>query len=260
MLECVVNVSEGRDRDVLVQLASSVSGDVLDVHTDHDHNRSVFTLVGEDAPRRLARTVVAIMDINDHSGVHPRLGVVDVVPFVPLEGSTWADAVTARNEFAQWADQELQVPCFLYGDERTLPDIRRGAWNQLQPDTGPRTPHSTAGAMCVGARQPLIAYNLWLEGVDLAATKKIAASVRTSTIRTLGLQVGNFTQVSINLVSPDVSNPAHAFDAVQQYADIHHAELVGLLPREVLFSIPEGRWENLDLADEKTIEWRLENR
>jgi len=260
VLECVVNVSEGRNRDVLVQLASSVSGDVLDVHTDHDHNRSVFTLVGEDAPRRLARTAIAVMDINDHSGVHPRLGVVDVVPFVPLEGSTWTDAVTARNDFAQWADQELHVPCFLYGDERTLPDIRRGAWNQLQPDTGPRTPHSTAGAMCVGARQPLIAYNLWLEGVDLAATKKIAASVRTSTIRTLGLQVGNFTQVSINLVSPDVSNPAHAFDAVQQYADIHHAELVGLLPREVLFSIPEGRWESLDLVEEKTIEWRLENR
>jgi glutamate formiminotransferase len=114
--------------------------------------------------------------------------------------------------------------------------------------------------MCVGARQPLIAYNLWLEGVDLAATKKIAASVRTSTIRTLGLQVGKFTQVSINLVSPDVSNPAHAFDAVQQYADIHHTELVGLLPKEVLFSIPEGRWESLDLAEEKTIEWRLENR
>ena len=253
-------MSEGRNRDVLVRLATSVADDVLDVHTDHDHNRTVFTLIGEDAPRRLARTAVEIMDVNEHSGVHPRLGVVDVVPFVPLEGSTWADAVTARNEFAQWADQELHVPCFLYGDERTLPDIRRGAWNQLQPDFGPRTPHSTAGAMCVGARLPLIAYNLWLDGVDLESTKKIATSVRTSTIRTLGLQVGGFTQVSINLVNPEVSNPADAFDAVQQFADIHHAELVGLLPRDVLFSIPEGRWENLDLAEEKTIEWRLENR
>ena len=255
-----MNVSEGRDRDVLVQLASSVSGELLDVHTDHDHNRTVFTLIGEDAPRRLARTAVSLMDINEHSGVHPRLGVVDVVPFVPLHGSSWDDAVRARNAFARWADQELQVPCFLYGDERTLPEIRRSAWHQLQPDTGPRTPHSTAGAMCVGTRPPLIAYNLWLENVDLATTKKIASAVRTETIRTLGLQVGNFTQVSINLVNPDVSNPAHAFDAVREHADIHHAELVGLLPREVLFSIPEGRWESLDLAEEKTIEWRLENR
>lgn len=255
-----MNVSEGRNRDVLVRLASAVSGDLLDVHTDHDHNRSVFTLVGEDAPRRLATTAVELMNIQDHSGVHPRLGVVDVVPFVPLSGSTWEDAVTARNAFAAWAALELQVPCFLYGDERTLPEIRRGAWHQLQPDTGPTEPHSTAGAMCVGARKPLIAYNLWLADVDLATTKKIASAVRTEFIRTLGLQVGEYTQVSINLVNPEISNPTHAFDAVKQHADIHHAELVGLLPKDVLFSIPEGRWESLDLAEEKTIEWRLENR
>jgi glutamate formiminotransferase / 5-formyltetrahydrofolate cyclo-ligase len=255
-----VNVSEGRNRDVLVRLASAVSGDLLDVHTDHDHNRSVFTLVGENAPRRLATTAVELMNIQDHSGVHPRLGVVDVVPFVPLSGSTWEDAVTARNEFAAWAALELQVPCFLYGDERTLPDIRRGAWHHLQPDAGPTEPHSTAGAMCVGARKPLIAYNLWLADVDLATTKKIASAVRTESIRTLGLQVGEYTQVSINLVNPEISDPTHAFDAVERHAEIHHAELVGLLPKDVLFSIPEGRWESLDLAEEKTIEWRLENR
>ena len=260
MLECVVNISEGRDRDLLVRLAESVSGEVLDVHTDQDHNRSVFTLVGEDAPRRLASTAIELMNIHTHSGVHPRLGVVDVVPFVPLAGSTWDDAVIARNVFAQWASQDLHVPCFLYGDERTLPDIRRGAWHPLQPDAGPTMPHSTAGAMCVGARTPLIAYNLWLADVDLATTKKIASAVRSESIRTLGLQVGTFTQVSINLVNPEIAHPADAFDAVQQHADIHHAELVGLLPRDVLLSIPEGRWESLDLAEEKTIEWRLAHR
>ena len=260
MLECVVNVSEGRDREVLLRLASAVAGDVLDIHTDQDHNRSVFTLVGQDAPRRLSETALELMNITDHSGVHPRIGIVDVVPFVPLTGSNWADAVTARNNFAEWAATQLHVPCFLYGDERTLPDIRRGAWNQLQPDVGPTEPHSTAGGICVGVRPPLIAYNLWLKDVDLATTKKIASQVRSESIRTLGLQVGDYTQVSINLVQPDISNPAHAFDAVQQYADIHHAELVGLLPREVLVSIPVGRWEELDLAEDRTIEWRLENR
>lgn len=255
-----MNVSEGRDGDILQRLATAVSGDLLDIHSDQDHNRSVFTLIGEEAPRRLTITAIQIMNLNHHSGVHPRIGVVDVVPFVPLSGSTWADAVTARNHFAAWAASELQVPCFLYGDERTLPDIRRGAWNHLQPDVGPTKPHSTAGGICVGVRQPLIAYNLWLKNVDLATTKKIASQVRSETIRTLGLQVGDYTQVSINLVNPEVSNPAHAFDAVQQYADIHHAELVGLLPKVVLVSIPEGRWEELDLAEDRTIEWRLENR
>lgn len=255
-----MNVSEGRDGDILQRLAAAVSGDLLDIHSDQDHNRSVFTLIGEEAPRRLTITAIQIMNLNHHSGVHPRIGVVDVVPFVPLSGSAWADAVTARNRFAAWAASELQVPCFLYGDERTLPDIRRGAWNHLQPDIGPTKPHSTAGGICVGTREPLIAYNLWLKNVDLATTKKIASQVRSETIRTLGLQVGDYTQVSINLVNPEVSNPAHAFDAVQQYADIHRAELVGLLPKDVLVSIPEGRWEELDLAEDRTIEWRLENR
>jgi glutamate formiminotransferase len=200
------------------------------------------------------------MNINDHSGVHPRLGIIDVVPFVPLFDAQWSDAMRARNDFAQWAAAELQVPCFLYGDERTLPDIRRTAWDSLVPDVGPPQPHNTAGAMCVGVRQPLIAYNVWLAEVDLATTKAIASSVRSESIRTLGLQVGEFTQVSINLVSPEISSPADAFDAVRQHTEIHHCELVGLLPRDVLLSIPAGRWEELDLAEDRTIEWRLENR
>ena len=203
---------------------------------------------------------MGLMNINDHSGVHPRLGIVDVVPFVPLFDAQWSDAIRARNGFAQWAATELHVPCFLYGDERILPDIRRTAWDSLSPDIGPPQPHDTAGAMCVGVRQPLIAYNVWLKDVDLATTKRIASSVRSNSIRTLGLQVGDFTQVSINLVNPETSNPADAFDAVRQHAEVHHCELVGLLPRDVLLSIPAGRWEELDLAEDRTIEWRLENR
>ena len=259
-MECVVNVSEGRDADLLAALSHCVEESLLDVHSDPDHNRSVFTLIGEDAPRTLASRAMQLMNINDHSGVHPRLGIIDVVPFVPLFETQWTDAVRARNDFAQWAAKELEVPCFLYGDERTLPEIRRTAWQELVPDTGPAHPHHTAGAMCVGVRQPLIAYNVWLKDVDLATTKTIASQVRTASIRTLGLQVGEFTQVSINLVDPAVSNPADAVDAVRQHAQIHHCELVGLLPRDVLRSIPADRWEELDLAEDRTIEWRLENR
>ena len=260
MLECVINISEGRDTAILAALAQSCAGDLLDVHSDSDHNRSVFTMVGIDAPRMLARAAVSALTITDHSGVHPRLGVVDVVPFVPLVPSTLQEAQQARDEFAAWAAEELNVPCFLYGLERTLPDIRKSAWTTLMPDVGPRVAHPTAGAMCVGVREPLVAYNLWLENIDLATTRRIASAVRTANIRTLGLQVGPFTQVSANLISPMIAGPSEVYDAVSQHTTVHHAELVGLLPAAVLATIPRARWEDLDLSVEQTIEWRLSNR
>jgi glutamate formiminotransferase len=260
VLECVINVSEGRNQAILNALAQSCASDLLDIHSDPDHNRSVFTLVGVDAPRALARAAVAALNINDHAGVHPRIGVVDVVPFVPLIDSTMHDARVARDEFITWATTELEVPCFLYGTERTLPDIRKTAWTTLLPDAGLHSPHSTAGAMCVGIREPLVAYNLWLEDVDLATTRRIASAVRTAEIRTLGLQVGAFTQVSVNLIQPMISGPNDIYDAVSQHVTVHHAELVGLLPASVLSAIPRARWEDLDLSVEQTIEWRLTNR
>ena len=260
MLECVVNVSEGRNHAILDSLAQSCAGDLLDIHSDPDHNRSVFTMVGVDAPRALARAAVSALSLNDHSGVHPRIGVVDVVPFVPLVDSTMNDARIARDDFAAWVDSELNVPCFLYGTERTLPDIRKNAWTSLMPSVGTHSPHPTAGAMCVGVREPLVAYNLWLEDVDLATTRRIASSVRSASIRTLGLQVGAFTQVSVNLIQPMITGPNDVFNAVSQHATVHHAELVGLLPASVLAVIPRARWEDLDLSVEQTIEWRVTNR
>jgi glutamate formiminotransferase len=260
VLECVINVSEGRNHVILDALVHSCENDLLDIHSDPDHNRSVFTMVGVDAPRALARAAVSALSLDDHSGVHPRIGVVDVVPFVPLVDSTMNDARIAGDEFATWAASELNVPCFLYGTERTLPDLRKTAWTSLMPDIGSHVPHPTAGAMCVGAREPLVAYNLWLENVDLATTRQIAAAVRTANIRTLGLQVGTFTQVSVNLIQPMISGPNDVFSAVSQHATVHHAELVGLLPASVLATIPRARWEDLDLSMEQTIEWRLTNR
>lgn len=260
MLECVVNVSEGANQAVLAGLREATEQDLLDVHSDNDHNRSVFTLVGTQAPQLLTTTAVSLLSLPHHQGVHPRLGVVDVVPFVPLGDSTMDDALGARDEFAHWASTELNIPCFLYGPERTLPFIRKNAWSSLMPDVGPHTPHPTAGAICVGAREPLIAYNVWLEGVSLQKTREIASLVRTEHIRTLGLQVGQFTQVSVNLVSPTIANPIHVVDAVKQHTTVHHCELVGLLPEEILHAIPQDRWEELDLAEDRTIESRLQRR
>ena len=260
MLECVINISEGRNHAIIDSLAQSCAGDLLDIHSDPDHNRSVFTLVGVEAPRALARAAVATLSLGDHSGVHPRIGVVDVVPFVPLVDSTMHDAQKARDEFAAWAAEELHVPSFLYGTERTLPDIRKNAWTSLFPEVGSKVPHATAGAMCVGVREPLVAYNLWLENVDLETTRRIASVVRTPSIRTLGLQVGAFTQVSVNLIQPMISGPNDVYEAVSQHVKVHHAELVGLLPASVLATIPRTRWEDLDLSVERTIEWRVTNR
>ena len=260
MLACVVNISEGKDRATISALADRLGIDLLDVHSDRDHHRSVFTLVGTEQVRVLARQAIATLDIGHHVGVHPRLGVVDVVPFVPLELSTFEEALVARNEFAEFAAQELGVPCFLYGPERTLPFIRAHAFKELLPDTGPRQPHPTAGAMCVGARNILVAYNLWLKNVSLEQTKLVAASLRNESVRALGLQVGEFTQVSLNLINPSTVGPGDVYDRVATQFDIERAELVGLIPARILAKIPRSRWTELDLDNERTIEWRIARR
>lgn len=266
MLECVVNVSEGRDAHLVSRIAGAVSdtpeGQLLDIHSDADHNRSVFTLVGVEAPRALTRRCVELLDIADHSGVHPRIGVVDVVPFVALDGSSPDDALTARNEFATWAADELNLPVFLYGPERTLPDIRRGAWKTLMPDHGPDNPHPTAGAVCVGVRPVLIAYNVFLASPDLSLAKDIAARVRRTGLRTLAFLVGGAAQVSMNIVDADEISVSGAYDAVAAEATeagtrVVRAELVGLLTERHLRMNDKTRWAQLDIGPDRTVESRL---
>lgn len=257
MLECVVNISEGRDPAVIRAIASAAGDALLDVHTDADHNRSVLTLLGEAAPRSVAAAAVAALDLTEHDGAHPRIGVVDVVPFVALQGSTAADAVAARDRFCTWAGTELALPCFRYGTERTLPEVRRGAFSELSPDCGPSAPHPTAGAVAVGARPVLVAYNVWLAEPDLALAKRVAAALRSPSVRALGLQVGDEVQVSMNLIDPTVTGPGAATDAVAAQARVARCELVGLVPEAVLEREPAGRWDDLDLAPDRTIEARI---
>jgi glutamate formiminotransferase / 5-formyltetrahydrofolate cyclo-ligase len=261
VLESVVNVSEGRRADVVAAIAAAAGRDLLDVHSDPDHNRSVLTLVGEDAARAVARAAVTRLDLRTHEGVHPRLGVVDVVPFIPLAGSTMADAVAARDRFLAWIAGELAVPGFAYGGPggRTLPDVRRRAFRDLAPDTGPPRPHATAGAVAVGARGVLVAWNVWLADADVATARRIAREIRGPRLRALGLPVAGGAQVSMNLVAPDVVGPAEAWDLVAERAEVDRAELVGLVPRSTLARTDRARWEQLDLAEDRTIEHRLES-
>jgi glutamate formiminotransferase len=257
VLECVVNVSEGRSAAVLDELRAAAGADLLDVHTDPHHHRSVFTLVGEDAVRRLAGVAVARLDLRGHDGVHPRIGVVDVVPFVPLPalGSTMADALAARDRYAEWSASALAVPCLRYGPppDPTLPDVRKQA-----PST---VGHASAGLTAVGARDLLVAYNLWLVRPDLAAAQRAAAAVRGDGIRALGLAVGARVQVSMNLIDPLRVGPGAAWDRVAATGvEIAGAELVGLVPEAVLRAEPPARWDALDLGPDRTIEARLVSR
>jgi glutamate formiminotransferase len=193
---------------------------------------------------------------------HRRGGVVDVVPFVALDGSSPDDVLAARNEFATWATDELNLPVFLYGPERTLPDVRRGAWTTLMPDHGPDNPHPTAGAVCVGVRQMLIAYNVFLASPDLSLAKGIAARVRRPGLHTLAFLVGGGAQVSMNTVDPEEISVSGAYDAVAAEAagagtHVVRAEQVGLLTERHLRMSDKARWAQLDIGSDRTVESRL---
>lgn len=262
MLECVINVSEGQDSVVLEALSGAAGGSLLDLHTDPWHHRSVLTLGGggtEPATREVAACAVATIDLGRHQGAHPRLGALDVVPFVPLAGSAMEEALAARDRFAAWAGSELDLPCFLYGPERSLPEVRRLAFRGLSPATGPPEPHPTAGAACVGARALLVAYNVWLApGADLATARAIARELRGPAVRALGFELGGRVQVSFNLIDPAVVGPAQVYDDVARRAPVERAELVGLVPEAMLEGVPQRRYSELDLSAERTIEARLE--
>jgi glutamate formiminotransferase len=273
-VECVVNISEGRDDSVVEGVALVAGPTLLDVHSDPDHHRSVLTLGGSAfdvvvAARAVVREACALIDMRVHRGVHPRLGAADVVPFVALDGPL-DQVISLRDDFARWAGQDLHLPCFLYGPERSLPTVRREAFRSADPDTGPRTPHPTAGAAAIGARPVLVAYNVWVIGPDedaasaLALARQVARTVRGSAVRGLGLPVGNKAQVSCNLIQPHSVGPVQVYDMIARAVaelggSVDRAELVGLVPADVLAAVPEHRHRELDVSQERTIEARLES-
>jgi glutamate formiminotransferase len=295
LAECVINVSEGRDQPTIDAVREAGGAAVLDVHSDPEHHRSVLTLGGplamvEDAARNVVLSAVARIDLRAHVGLHPRLGAADVVPFVPLPSAIRtaspgtgpdteglrSDVLEARDRFAVWAGTSLQLPCFVYGPERSLPDIRRTAFRSLKPDTGPPAPHPTAGATAVGARAVLVAYNVWIASQPdgdpeegrahaLSVARALAAELRGATVRSLGLAVGAGAQVSFNLTDPVSGTIPMVYDAVAAGAEsrgcsVLRAELVGLLPASALEQVPPHRWPELDLAGDRTIEGLIQTR
>ena len=214
----------------------------------------------------LAEGVVKSIDLRLHSGVHPRFGSLDVVPWVALEGWPFeesapiAPAKEARDSFASWAASRLELPVFLYGPERALPDVRKRAWASLEPDLGPLQPHPRAGSCAVGCRPLMVAYNLWLSEPDLVQGRRAAAAVRSAQVRALAFSLRGAVQVSCNLIAPFELGPAEIAERVSALVKIERAELVGLVPKGVLDRIPRKKWQQLDLAAERSIEARLEAR
>ena len=164
-----------------------------------------------------------------------------------------------------WAGTTLDLPCFRYGPERTLPEVRRLAFNGLEPDAGPARPHPTAGACAVGVRPPMVAYNVWVAAPDLASVRRTAAAVRGPRVRALGLRVGSRWQVSCNLIAPDELGPAELVALVADRGAVEGVavvgtELVGLIPASVLECIDVAERGRLDISPEQTIEARADRR
>lgn len=271
LVECVPNFSEGRKPETVRLIAESIaavdSACVLDTHIDPDHNRSVITFVA--TPTRVVKAAVnavrrasELIDMGTHLGEHPRLGATDVLPFVPVRGVTMNDCVALAYEAGEVIARELSIPVYYYeqaalrADRVNLEDVRRGALELLReqittnperaPDVGLPQVHETAGAIAVGARPFLIAFNVILRSSDTAIARQIARKIRARSgglpfVKALGfrLHTRGLVQVSMNLVNYEVTGMTAAYDAVRREADalgveIQGAEIVGLVPRDAL--------------------------
>lgn len=268
LVECVPNFSEARRQDVIEEIQQSIQSVpnvyVLDRHSDVDHNRSVITFVGlptavEEAAFRAIAMAAKLIDLNTHSGAHPRIGATDVVPFVPIYDVSMQECVEMARRLGRRVAEELNIPVYLYEeaatrqDRKNLENIRRGEYESLRveivtnpdraPDFGPRE-LGPAGATVIGARQPLIAFNVYLNTDDVSIAQKIARVVRHSSgglhyVKALGALVGGRAQVSMNLTNYRQTTLERVIEMVRREAarygaTIHHSELVGLIPQEAL--------------------------
>ena len=289
LVECVPNFSEGRRTEVVDAIAAEVSGTdgvhLLDRTSDADHNRSVLTFAGEVGAVAIAMEAAAAaaierIDLRIHRGQHPRIGAVDVVPFVPLEGTTMAACVSVARDFAARAAERFGVPVYLYAEaamrpeRRVLSDIRKPQFEGLAaviatpghaPDFGPARVHPTAGAMVVGARPFLIAYNINLESQDVGLAKRIASTIRERNgglprVQALGLYLEDLgcAQVSMNLLDHTVTPLWRVWETVGALAteagvELRESELIGLAPTAAFTDIAD----HIDAPRDRDVDQRI---
>jgi glutamate formiminotransferase len=272
ILEAVPNFSEGRDLGVVRAITAAMrssGAEVLDWSADADHHRSVVTVIGspeqvEEAAFAGAAVAVEQIDLTRHRGVHPRIGALDVLPFVPLAGLTMTDAVASARRVGQRLTSELRLPVYFYGQAsippgRSLATLRHGGFEQLvhgwppkrMPDLLPSDwehegAHPSAGAVCVGARSVLLAWNIWIEGVSLDSARAIARQARQDQsgipgLRALALFLPSrqALQISMNIENVEQSSPGAAFELVHQLVAaaggrVTQTEIIGMVPDELL--------------------------
>src|SRR5215470_910193 len=258
LIECVPNFSEGRNADHVKLIAAAITAIkpacVLDTHIDPDHNRSVITFVAPPetvvaAAVNAVRRAAELIDMRTHQGEHPRLGATDVLPFIPVRGVTMDDCVRAAHEAGTIIARDLSIPVYFYEraalrpERVNLEDVRRGATDPAYaPDLGATRRHESAGAIVVGARPFLIAFNVILRSDDIAIARQIARTIRARNgglpfVKALGfhLHTRGLVQVSMNLVNYEVTGMSAAYAAIQHEADllgveIDSTEIVGLVP------------------------------
>ena len=290
LIECVPNFSEGRRPEVVTAIREAIAREdgvtILDSSSDESHNRSVITFVAPienavDAAFAGIREAAARIDLRQHQGEHPRIGATDVVPFVPLEDSTMDDCIVLARQLGERVGMELGIPVFLYERAATRPsrvnlaDVRRGQFEGLrdelgtnpdrEPDFGPNSIHQSAGAIAIGARPFLVAYNVYLgPASNLVLAKSIAKSVRESSggfkaVKGLGLEVNGQAQVSMNLVDTD-QTPLHAvFDFISDKAraegvEVTWSEIIGLVPERVLFEASKNHLKLAQFTPDQVLE------
>jgi len=296
LVECVPNFSEGRKPETVERIAAAIAAVktacVLDRHIDPDHNRSVITFVASpehivDAAVEAVKRASEMIDMRTHSGEHPRLGATDVLPFVPISGVTMDDCVRLAHEAGKRIAGELSIPVYYYEraalrpDRVNLEDVRRGALELLReqittnaeraPDEGVPVVHDTAGAIAVGARPFLIAFNVVLRSDDIAVARRIAKAIRARNgglpfLKALGFRLAtrNCVQVSMNLVNYEVTGMTAAYDAVAREAralgvEIDSTEIVGLVPRAALDRGAAYFSKLENFTDGKILEVRIAN-
>src|SRR5499426_745189 len=295
IVECIPNFSEGRDRDKIELIIKTIKAvprvAALDYSMDPDHNRSVITFAGEpdavvEAAVRAAAVAMELINLNTHAGEHPRLGALDVLPFVPVKGVTMEECVEIARSAGERIAKELDIPVYLYEkaarrrDRIDLANVRRGEFEALRdsikndtdrkPDFGSQRVHPTAGAMAVGARAPLIAFNVKLATADLAVARKIAKAVRASdggllNVKALGLELKSRhqTQVSMNLTDYEETPIFRVFEMIKREAarygaPIAGSEIVGLVPQAALNACSEFYLQIENYSDEMILERRLQ--
>lgn len=291
LVECIPNFSEGRRMEVIDSIAAAISAvagvRILDRHSDADHNRSVITFAGppqgvlEAAYAAIARAA-ELIDLDEHRGEHPRIGATDVVPFVPLSGVTMDDCVRIARQLGERVGRDLGIPVYLYEAAATRPDrvnlerLRRGEYEGLKsailsdaeraPDFGPSR-LGKAGATVIGARAPLIAYNIFLTTDDVEIAKQIAKAIRHSSggmhyLKALGLQVEGRAQVSMNFTDFTHTPLARVTELIRREAQRHgvsveHAELVGLVPQAALIDAAQWYLQLDPFRPDQVLEARL---